>query len=227
MISICRNNPASNPDGSMTLLFQSESPGKDREANWLPTPKSNFILMLRMHWPKPENPSILDGNRKPSPVERISRPLIRSSAGLSALWHGIGHLPRGPLITCGLAVPPDSGRILIMRGRLLGLLVGLVLAACTTEPPVNPASGLIGISKAAFLRCSGPPQLSETQGNQERMTFLTNETAGAGLVEPAAAPVLGACSGNAVFRDGRLRSVTFGGNEAICIHVFGPCEGAP
>jgi hypothetical protein len=114
-----------------------------------------------------------------------------------------------------------------MRARLLGILGGLVLAACAAEPPVNPASGLIGISKAAFLRCSGPPQLSETQGNQERMTFLTNEASGAGLVEPAATPVMGACSGNAVFQDGRLRSVTFGGNQAICTHVFGPCEGTP
>jgi hypothetical protein len=114
-----------------------------------------------------------------------------------------------------------------MRARLLGILGGLVLAACTTQPSVNPASGLIGISKAAFLRCSGPPQLSETQGNQERMTFLTNEAKGAGLLQPAATPVMGACSGNAVFQDGRLRSVTFGGNQGICTHVFGPCMGPP
>jgi hypothetical protein len=67
-----RNKPATNPDGSMTLLFQNESPGRDREANWLPAPKGNFILMLRMYWPKPENPSIIDGTWKPPPVERIS-----------------------------------------------------------------------------------------------------------------------------------------------------------
>ncbi|MBN9563861.1 MAG: DUF1254 domain-containing protein [Alphaproteobacteria bacterium] len=67
-----RNKPATNPDGSMTLLFQNESPGKDREANWLPAPKGNFILMLRMYWPKPDNPSILDGTWKPPPVERTA-----------------------------------------------------------------------------------------------------------------------------------------------------------
>ena len=113
-----------------------------------------------------------------------------------------------------------------MRARLFCILGGLLLAACTAAP-VNPASGLIGISKAAFLRCSGPPQLSETQGNQERMTFLTNEAKGAGLLQPAATPVMGACSGNAVFQDGRLQSVTFGGNQAICTRVFGPCQGSP
>ncbi|MFL5288020.1 MAG: DUF1254 domain-containing protein [Rhodopila sp.] len=67
-----RNQPLTNPDGSMTLLFQNESPGKDREANWLPAPKGDFILMLRMYWPKAENPSILNGTWKPPPVERIS-----------------------------------------------------------------------------------------------------------------------------------------------------------
>jgi len=114
-----------------------------------------------------------------------------------------------------------------MSARLPGILGGVVLAACTAGPSVNPASGLIGIGKAEFLRCSGPPQLSETHGNQERMTFLTNEAKGAGLFQPAAMPVMGACSGNAVFQDGRLQSVTFGGNQAICTHVFGPCEGSP
>jgi len=114
-----------------------------------------------------------------------------------------------------------------MSARLLGILGGVVLAACTAGPSVNPASGLIGISKAAFLRCSGPLQLSETLGNQERMTFLTNGAQGAGLLQAAAVPVMGACSGSAVFQDGRLRSVTFGGNQAICTQVFGPCAGSP
>lgn len=46
---------------------------------------------------------------------------------------------------------------------------------------------------------------------------------GAGLVGPAA-PVL-ARSGNAVFQDGRLISVTSGGDPAVCIDVFVPCQG--
>ena len=38
-----RNNPKYNSDGSLTLYFQNESPGKDHEANWLPAPKGDFI----------------------------------------------------------------------------------------------------------------------------------------------------------------------------------------
>ena len=34
-----RNNLKYNADGSVTLYFQNESPGKDKEANWLPAPK--------------------------------------------------------------------------------------------------------------------------------------------------------------------------------------------
>ena len=55
-----RNNLKYNPDGSLTLYFQNASPGKDKEANWLPAPKGEFIPMLRMYWPKEETPSILE-----------------------------------------------------------------------------------------------------------------------------------------------------------------------
>lgn len=37
-----------NGDGSLDLYFQNESPGKDKEANWLPAPKAPFNLLLRM-----------------------------------------------------------------------------------------------------------------------------------------------------------------------------------
>ena len=65
-----RNNLKSNADGSVTLYFQNESPGKDKEANWLPAPKGEFIPMLRMYWPKDTPPpSILDGSWKPPAVQ--------------------------------------------------------------------------------------------------------------------------------------------------------------
>jgi hypothetical protein len=67
-----RNNLKANPDGSITLYFQNESPGKDKEANWLPAPKGEFIPMLRMYWPKDKAPSILDGTWTPPKVERAS-----------------------------------------------------------------------------------------------------------------------------------------------------------
>ena len=47
-----RNNLKTNADGSMTLYFQKESPGKDKEANWLPAPAGEFMPMMRMYWPK-------------------------------------------------------------------------------------------------------------------------------------------------------------------------------
>ena len=40
-----------NADGSVDLYIQNESPGKDKEANWLPAPKDKFILMMRLYWP--------------------------------------------------------------------------------------------------------------------------------------------------------------------------------
>ncbi len=66
-----RNNPKFNADGSLTLYFQNESPGKEREANWLPAPKGDFIAMMRMYGPKETNPSILNGTWKPPAITRL------------------------------------------------------------------------------------------------------------------------------------------------------------
>ncbi len=55
-------------DGSLTLYIQPESPGQDRESNWLPAPKDEFNLVMRLYWPKKE---ILDGTWKPPAVERV------------------------------------------------------------------------------------------------------------------------------------------------------------
>jgi hypothetical protein len=41
-------------DGGLTLAIQNESPGADKEANWLPAPKGPFIMFMRLYWPKPE-----------------------------------------------------------------------------------------------------------------------------------------------------------------------------
>ena len=58
-----------NADGSVDLYLQPESPGKDKEANWLPAPKGKFIPMLRLYWPTDQPPSILDGTWKPPPLK--------------------------------------------------------------------------------------------------------------------------------------------------------------
>ncbi len=66
-----RNNLETNTDGSITLYFQKDSPGKDKEANWLPAPQGEFIPMLRMYWPKDKAPSILDGTWTPPKVQKV------------------------------------------------------------------------------------------------------------------------------------------------------------
>ena len=57
-----RTDPKLEPDGSLVITIQNESPGADKEANWLPSPKGKFKLMLRLYWPDEDNPSILDGS---------------------------------------------------------------------------------------------------------------------------------------------------------------------
>jgi hypothetical protein len=56
-----RDKLATNPDGSTDLYIQADSPGPDKESNWLPAPKDRFSLMLRLYWPNEKKPSILDG----------------------------------------------------------------------------------------------------------------------------------------------------------------------
>ena len=54
-------------DGGLTLYVQNESPGKDKEANWLPAPKAPFSVVLRLYWPKAE---ALDGTWTAPPLQK-------------------------------------------------------------------------------------------------------------------------------------------------------------
>jgi hypothetical protein len=57
-----------NADGGVTLHIQNESPGADKEANWLPAPQGPFIVFMRLYWPKPE---ALEGTWKQPPMRRV------------------------------------------------------------------------------------------------------------------------------------------------------------
>jgi hypothetical protein len=58
----------SNPDGSLDVYFQHESPGQDREANWLPAPTGSFNLTMRVYAPKSD---ALTGKWDPPPVRKM------------------------------------------------------------------------------------------------------------------------------------------------------------
>ena len=61
-----------NPDGSVDLFIQKNSPGADKESNWLPAPAGKFLLMMRLYWPDEGKPSILNGTWTPPAVKRAS-----------------------------------------------------------------------------------------------------------------------------------------------------------
>jgi hypothetical protein len=66
-----RNELKYNADGSLDLYFQSESPGKDKESNWLPAPTGGFNLTMRLYAPKSE---VLTGIWNPPPVRKLPGP---------------------------------------------------------------------------------------------------------------------------------------------------------
>lgn len=56
-----------NPDGSITLYIQKNSPGKDKESNWLPAPNGPIYMVMRLYWPKE---TALNGTWEPPAVRR-------------------------------------------------------------------------------------------------------------------------------------------------------------
>lgn len=63
-----RNNLIKNADGSIDIYIQHESPGADKETNWLPAPEGNFVLMFRFYWPEQK---IVDGQWMPPVVASV------------------------------------------------------------------------------------------------------------------------------------------------------------
>src|SRR5439155_24575438 len=55
-------------DGGLTLLIQNESPGKDKESNWLPAPKGPFMMAMRLYRPKEE---AVEGKWTAPPAQQV------------------------------------------------------------------------------------------------------------------------------------------------------------
>ena len=54
-------------DGVITLYLQKDSPGAEKEANWLPAPAGRFFIVLRLYLPEPQ---AIAGEWKQPPVVR-------------------------------------------------------------------------------------------------------------------------------------------------------------
>lgn len=63
------DNLKTNTDGSTTLYIQNESPGKDKESNWLPAPSEPFYMLFRMYLPDIE---VLNGQYELPSVVRVN-----------------------------------------------------------------------------------------------------------------------------------------------------------
>ena len=55
-------------DGGLTLLIQKDSPGPEKEANWLPAPEGPFMVPMRLYWP---GQAAVDGTWKEPPMQRL------------------------------------------------------------------------------------------------------------------------------------------------------------
>ncbi len=66
-----RNKFITNPDGSTDIYIQADPPGEGKKSNWLPAPKDDFVLMMRLYWPKATDPTILDGSWKTPAVMKV------------------------------------------------------------------------------------------------------------------------------------------------------------
>ncbi|MBP7937771.1 MAG: DUF1254 domain-containing protein [Phycisphaerae bacterium] len=56
-------------DGGLTLYIQHESPGAEKESNWLPAPNGPFVAFLRLYWPKKE---ALNGTWEQPPMQPVN-----------------------------------------------------------------------------------------------------------------------------------------------------------
>jgi hypothetical protein len=55
-----------NADGSLDVYVQRDSPGRDKESNWLPAPADELTITMRVYWPKP---AMIEGTWSPPPIQ--------------------------------------------------------------------------------------------------------------------------------------------------------------
>ena len=68
-------NMKKNDDSSLTIYIQKDSPGAEKESNWLPAPNDTVYLVMRLYWPKTEAPSVLpagSGSWKPAGIVKAN-----------------------------------------------------------------------------------------------------------------------------------------------------------
>jgi hypothetical protein len=64
-----RSGLTTNADGSLDLFVQHDTPGAEKEANWLPAPDGPFTLTMRLYAPKQ---TALTGEWTPPPITKVS-----------------------------------------------------------------------------------------------------------------------------------------------------------
>ncbi|MGC1891455.1 MAG: DUF1214 domain-containing protein [Stellaceae bacterium] len=93
------------PDGSLDLYFQNESPGADKEANWLPAPKGPFNLTMRLYAPKSD---ALTGKMEPAAGDEGRR----AHAIAGAITVLVARPRLQPLVSLRLLLGPVCQRLL-------------------------------------------------------------------------------------------------------------------
>jgi hypothetical protein len=58
-----------NEDGSLDIYIQHDSPGKDKQSNWLPSPSGAFSLLMRLYIPQD---TVVKGDYQYPQVKRIT-----------------------------------------------------------------------------------------------------------------------------------------------------------
>src|SRR5271170_1553389 len=111
-----------NTDGSLDIYVQADSPGADKESNWLPAPKdAPFQPTMRLYSPRPE---VLDGAWAPPrhPAgELTAGPLSAPSMEVGWIEQSVSANPMG--MQCHVRILRDQGSLI---AGVLALIAGIL-----------------------------------------------------------------------------------------------------